>query len=151
MTLRDANQPSKRESTMKYILGILGFLYLVLPTGGLVEFIPDYIPVVGHIDEFLASYAVAAVIGATKGIHHPTAIKLIIVGILGVFGFLYLVYPSAGIVEFLPDAIPFAGNFDEFVASSLAIFAANSVRRRSLPPAEDDADLYYDNTTSIRQ
>lgn len=120
---------------MKYILGILGFLYLVLPTGGLVEFIPDYLPVVGHLDEFLASYAVSWVIGATSGIQNPNTMKLIIVGILGVFGIMYLIYPSAGVVEFLPDFLPVVGNFDEFIASSLAIFAANSVRKRPALPA----------------
>ena len=37
------------------IFAFLSFLYLLNFTLGVVEFIPDFFPIIGHIDEFIAS------------------------------------------------------------------------------------------------
>jgi hypothetical protein len=34
-----------------YLASIIGFVYLLNPTGGLIEIIPDIIPFVGNLDE----------------------------------------------------------------------------------------------------
>lgn len=48
-------------------------------------------------------------------------IKNIFVGILGLFSLIYLINPTAGILEFVPDNIPFVGNVDEGFAAFLLI------------------------------
>ena len=50
--------------------------------------------------------------------------KDVIVILVGIAAALYLVYPSAGIFELIPDAIPFVGSLDEATATTilLAVF-----------------------------
>lgn len=43
--------------------------------------------------------------------------KRLLVILLGVFSVIYLINPSAGIFELLPDNIPFVGNVDESLAA----------------------------------
>lgn len=45
----------------------------------------------------------------------------IIVGGVGVFSALYLFNPGAGVIEVIPDNIPFIGNLDEAGAAALLI------------------------------
>lgn len=45
--------------------------------------------------------------------------KNIAVGIVGLVSFLYLLNPTFGLFEFIPDAVPFIGNLDEATASFL--------------------------------
>jgi hypothetical protein len=40
---------------------------------------------------------------------------------MGVLAFIYLVNPTAGIVEFIPDVLPFVGNIDEGTATLIII------------------------------
>lgn len=40
-------------------------------------------------------------------------IKNILVGLLALLSLIYLINPTAGILEFIPDNIPFIGNLDE--------------------------------------
>jgi uncharacterized membrane protein YkvA (DUF1232 family) len=47
--------------------------------------------------------------------------KSIIVGIVGVLAFLYLINPTAGLFEILPDNIPLIGNVDEVTATTLLL------------------------------
>ncbi|MFA5986181.1 MAG: DUF1232 domain-containing protein [Parcubacteria group bacterium] len=47
--------------------------------------------------------------------------KSIIVGIIGVLAFLYLINPTAGLFEILPDNIPLIGNVDEVTATTLLL------------------------------
>lgn len=49
--------------------------------------------------------------------------KSIIVGIIGVLAFLYLINPTAGFFELLPDNIPLVGNVDEVTATTLLLAA----------------------------
>lgn len=50
-------------------------------------------------------------------------IKSIFVFLFGLIGFIYLANPTAGIIELIPDNIPFIGNLDEAAASLLVIGA----------------------------
>ena len=42
--------------------------------------------------------------------------KPIIVAFIGVLSLIYIINPGAGIIEFIPDNIPFFGNLDEATA-----------------------------------
>ena len=58
--------------------------------------------------------------------------KTILVSILALVSIIYLLNPSAGIFELLPDNIPFIGNIDEGFASfvlfsSIEYFRGNQV------------------------
>jgi hypothetical protein len=51
-----ANKPRTAAGTAVSVLGLLfSGLYLINPTGGLVEIIPDALPLVGNIDEVFVS------------------------------------------------------------------------------------------------
>ena len=43
-----------------YILAIIGILYILNPTAGFLEFIPDNIPIVGNLDEGVACILIYA-------------------------------------------------------------------------------------------
>ncbi len=47
--------------------------------------------------------------------------RKIIVIVTGVFSALYLLNPTAGLFEILPDNIPFIGNIDEATATTLLL------------------------------
>ncbi len=47
--------------------------------------------------------------------------KSIIVALVGLIGLVYLVNPTAGVIELLPDNIPIVGNLDEATAMGLVI------------------------------
>jgi hypothetical protein len=40
-----------------YLLSFLGFIYLLNPTAGIIEILPDTLPLVGNIDEGAAALA----------------------------------------------------------------------------------------------
>ena len=44
-----------------------------------------------------------------------------LVFLLAIFGVIYLLNPTAGILEFLPDNLPYIGNLDESVAVMLVL------------------------------
>ncbi len=50
-----------------------------------------------------------------------TPAKTIGLGLLGLMSLIYLVNPTAGIFELLPDNIPFLGNLDEFGATMILL------------------------------
>lgn len=47
--------------------------------------------------------------------------KSVIVGILGLLSILYILNPTAGIFELIPDNLPLIGNLDELAASTLLL------------------------------
>ena len=47
--------------------------------------------------------------------------KSLIVAFIGIISSVYLLNPSAGLFEFIPDNIPFVGNLDEAAASALIL------------------------------
>ena len=50
-------------------------------------------------------------------------LKKIGYAILGGIALIYLINPTAGVIELIPDNIPIVGNLDEFAASALLIKA----------------------------
>jgi uncharacterized membrane protein YkvA (DUF1232 family) len=48
-------------------------------------------------------------------------LKDILVALAGLLSLVYLINPSAGIIEFIPDNIPFVGNVDEALATSVLL------------------------------
>jgi len=56
--------------------------------------------------------------------------KKLLVAFIGITSFFYLLNPSFGVLEFIPDNLPIVGNLDEATAtalllSSLAYFGIN--------------------------
>lgn len=49
--------------------------------------------------------------------------KKLFVGLAGALSVIYLVNPTAGFLELLPDNIPFIGNLDEATATAVLIAA----------------------------
>ncbi|MGQ9827313.1 MAG: hypothetical protein ACUVSY_02320 [Roseiflexus sp.] len=47
-------------------------------------------------------------------------------------GIIYLINPTAGILELIPDALPFIGNLDEAAATTLVIWMIQAWRQASL-------------------
>ncbi len=47
--------------------------------------------------------------------------KSVIIGILGLLSILYIMNPTAGIFELIPDNLPLIGNLDELAASTLLL------------------------------
>lgn len=80
--------------------------------------------------------------------------KSVFVFIVGTLAFVYMLNPTAGLFEFLPDNLPFLGNLDEATAmalllSSLAYFGIDLshlfVRTKSFSKAKDIKDAEYED------
>lgn len=56
---------------------------------------------------------------------------LAIVG--GLIGGIYLLNPTAGLFELIPDNLPIVGNLDEAAATALLIFAIREIGRSFFP------------------
>jgi uncharacterized membrane protein YkvA (DUF1232 family) len=59
---KDANKP------LIIIAAILCGIYLLNPTAGFFELIPDNIPVIGNLDEGMAAYVVISAMAYLKGV-----------------------------------------------------------------------------------
>ncbi|MBZ0289533.1 MAG: DUF1232 domain-containing protein [Anaerolineae bacterium] len=44
------------------LVGVIAFIYLINPTAGFLEFIPDALPIIGNIDEASASLVLIGVL-----------------------------------------------------------------------------------------
>lgn len=49
--------------------------------------------------------------------------KPILIALIGVFAFLYLLNPTFGVFEFLPDNLPLVGNIDDATATMVLLGA----------------------------
>ena len=47
--------------------------------------------------------------------------KNLLVGAVGILGLIYLINPTAGFFELIPDNIPIIGNLDEAAAAALVL------------------------------
>jgi hypothetical protein len=47
--------------------------------------------------------------------------KNVLIAVMGVISLLYIINPTAGVFEILPDNLPFIGNIDEATATALLI------------------------------
>jgi uncharacterized membrane protein YkvA (DUF1232 family) len=147
------------DGALRGILGTLSFIYLLIPTGGIVEFLPDFAPVIGHADEVVATFFFTRVLGITPGAGgadagKPGAGALLGYTLAGLLSSLYLIAPTAGIVEFLPDALPIVGNLDEMMAATLLLALVRTWerllfggRRTRDADAADEADEAEHGTT----
>lgn len=115
---------------MKFILGIFCLIYLLMPNLGVVELLPDFLPVVGHLDELAVTFLMTHFFGIGWGRDNdkPNLAGFIMFIIVGAIALLYLVYPSFSTFELLPDTLPIVGNGDEILASLLLAYITNSVR-----------------------
>jgi uncharacterized membrane protein YkvA (DUF1232 family) len=48
-------------------------------------------------------------------------LKNILVFLIGMISLVYLINPTAGILEFIPDNLPIVGNLDEMAATTLLV------------------------------
>jgi hypothetical protein len=58
--------------------------------------------------------------------------KKISIVLLGVISAVYLINPTAGVFEFLPDNIPFIGNLDEGLAAYVLISCVQYLRGKKI-------------------
>ncbi len=47
--------------------------------------------------------------------------KSVIIAILGLLSLVYIINPTAGFIEFIPDNFPIVGNLDEAAATALLL------------------------------
>jgi uncharacterized membrane protein YkvA (DUF1232 family) len=57
------------------------------------------------------------------------------------FSLVYLVNPTAGLLEFIPDNVPFFGNLDEAGATTMLIWAISELRNRRSVPQSPPKDV----------
>jgi hypothetical protein len=58
---------------------------------------------------------------AEDGKGKRSVVGSLLVGLFGAIGATYLLYPSLGVFELIPDAVPFLGSLDEAAATMLVI------------------------------
>ena len=59
-----------------------------------------------------------------------------VLGVLGiVIGGIYILNPTAGFLELIPDMVPLAGNLDEAGATALILWGVQALRQPNALPA----------------
>ena len=111
------------DGALRGILGTLAFIYLLIPTGGLIELLPDVAPLIGHVDEIVATFFFFFLLGFVPGagVYKPGAAALLGYTLTGLLSSLYLIAPTGGVIELLPDFLPLVGNLDEMTAATLLL------------------------------
>jgi uncharacterized membrane protein YkvA (DUF1232 family) len=94
-------------------------LYLLFPTGGLLELSPDYLPIIGHLDELVVTFLLCAALGITPT-KKANPVEIMVIGLMGLIGVGYMLFPTFGFLELVPDILPLVGNLDEAGAGFLA-------------------------------
>ncbi len=129
------DKPPHRRTLLHHLLalgfGALALLYVLNPTAGLLELLPDNLPGVGNLDEATATLLLTNVLawygfqpgyrGSTLGSTRRNLLTRLLVPFTGVVAALYMTNPTAGFLELLPDNLPLVGNLDEAGASLLLI------------------------------
>ena len=124
-----------RRSCLHHLLalgsGALALLYLINPTAGVLELLPDNLPGLGNLDEVTATLVLIKVLawygfrpghrGGNLGKSRRNLLTQMLVPVAGVVATVYLLNPTAGVLELLPDNLPLVGNLDEAGASLLLI------------------------------
>lgn len=131
---RQESAPGRR--TLLHHLLALGFgglalLYVINPTAGLLELLPDNLPGVGNLDEASATLLLTNVLawygfqpgyrGGALGKSRRNLLSQLLAPLAGILAALYLINPTFGVFELLPDNLPLVGNLDEAGASLLLI------------------------------
>ncbi len=156
MTPHSTSSPALISSPIARIgLGLASFFYLILPNGGLVELVPDPLPIIGNLDEGAASILLIRSLQLMKNYRHNNQISPIVRVVavsMGILGIVYLLLPTFGVVEFIPDLTPFIGHVDELAAilfSSLAFTVTSPLEKTSMKLKNDDTT--YDNRSLENQ
>ena len=68
---------------------------------------------------------------------------------LGLISLIYIINPTAGLLELIPDNAPFIGNLDEFAASALLIKAIRVVFGKEDQEKKNDSDSIDENLIKV--
>ena len=112
------------------LFGVLALLYLVNPTAGFFELLPDNLPLLGNLDEAGAVLLLTNVLtwygfnpgargsklGQAQRAGNARLLPRLLLPLAGALALLYLANPAAGFFELLPDNLPLVGNLDEGAA-----------------------------------
>ena len=71
----------------------------------------------------------------------PKRLPTVVPVIAALFSIIYLINPTAGLLELIPDNIPFFGNLDEAGVTALLIWAINELRAGSAPTPRAPRDV----------
>ncbi len=52
-----------------------------------------------------------------------------------IIGGIYILNPTAGLLELIPDVVPFIGNLDEAAATALVLWGIQAIRQPDALPA----------------
>ena len=131
---RQESAPGRR-TPLHHLLALgfggLALLYVINPTAGLLELLPDNLPGVGNLDEATATLLLTNVLawygfrpgyrGRALGRSRRNLLTQLLAPLAGILAALYLINPTFGVFELLPDNLPLLGNLDEAAAAILLI------------------------------
>jgi|GEM_PF-4561162 uncharacterized membrane protein YkvA (DUF1232 family) len=104
--------------------------YLLFPSFGIFELVPDNLPLVGNLDEFAFAFILFVVMDWLPWVSNPSVLRWAVLGAIGVVSLIYLLNPTAGVLEFIPDNFPIIGNLDDAVAA----FGFSAMLSQALAP-----------------
>lgn len=107
----------RKNPILRGIVVVLCLAYMLFPSFGIFELIPDNLPLVGNLDEFVVMFVLLAALDAVPSVNSPSRLRWAVLGVIGVVSVIYLLNPTAGILEFIPDNFPVIGNLDEAIAA----------------------------------
>jgi len=101
----------------RLLAALAALVYLFMPNFGIVELLPDNLPFLGNLDELAATAVLVAALDLVPWVNSPSRLRWAVLGVIGVVSALYLLNPTAGVLEFIPDNLPIIGNLDEMIAA----------------------------------
>jgi uncharacterized membrane protein YkvA (DUF1232 family) len=96
---------------------LAALVYLFMPNLGIVELLPDNLPFVGNLDELAATFVLVNALSLVPWVDSPSKLRWLMLGGIALISGLYLLNPTAGFIEFIPDNLPIVGNIDEMIAA----------------------------------
>jgi uncharacterized membrane protein YkvA (DUF1232 family) len=115
-------------------------VYLLNPTWGILEFVPDNIPFVGGVDELAIMFLLGSLISIFPISVHPSTLRWIILVLIGVVSLFVTFSPSAGIVELIPDNFPLVGNLDDAISAFALSTVLSQVWHQRLEKAKTQTE-----------
>lgn len=99
------------------VAALVALVYLFMPNLGIVELLPDNLPLVGNLDELAATFVLVNALNLAPWVDSPSKLRWLMLGGIALISGLYLLNPTAGFIEFIPDNLPIIGNIDEMIAA----------------------------------
>ncbi|MFQ3645685.1 MAG: hypothetical protein SNJ54_08540 [Anaerolineae bacterium] len=99
------------------LAALAALVYLFMPNLGIVELLPDNLPFVGNLDELAATFILVNALSLAPWVDSPSKLRWLMLGGIALISGLYLLNPTAGFIEFIPDNLPIVGNIDEMIAA----------------------------------